>query len=78
MGGNVVNVSVVSLTGLVVDVLLVILVEIVIAALVVVNVADTVVSFNLAGDIVVNSSLDSGYTLRINPLSLFLCIPVLI
>lgn len=62
MGGNVVNVSVVSLTGLVVDVLLVILVEIVIAALVVGNVADTVVSFSLAGDIVVNSSLDSGYT----------------
>lgn len=42
--------------------MLVILVEIVIAALVVVNVADTVVSFSLAGDIVVNSSLDSGYT----------------
>lgn len=62
MGGNVVTVSVVSLTGLVVDVLLVILVEIVVAALVVVNVADTVVSFSLAGDFVVSSSLDSGYT----------------
>lgn len=75
MGGNVVHAPVVSFTREVVNVLLVILDEIVVAALVVVNVADTVVSVGLAGDFVVSSFLDSGYT---KSLWLFLSIPALI